>query len=364
MQLPPSLELLDGGLVRVGRRKLVYFAGCDYFRLSRHPVVRRALEAGLRQHGLTVAASRWTTGNHRLYAELEASLAAFFGAPAALLTGNGYAANGVAAQALRGEVSHAIIDAKAHPSLQDAARALDCPVIPFEHRDPASLAAALRRAHRPPKPLLLTDGLFAHDGALAPLPDYLRLLPPGGLVLLDDAHAAGVLGKRGQGMLEHFGLPRRRVIQTITLSKAIGVYGGAILCDARLRQKMVARSHLFAGSTPLPLPLAAAALAAVRLLKSGTRSRRRLAATVIRAKNELRSQGFVIPDTPAPIIAVAPRSAAEAASLKRRLLNRGIFPSFIRYPGAPKGGYFRFALSSEHSAAQVAALVEALGVRL
>src|SRR5439155_17340644 len=102
------------------------------------------------------------------------------------------------------------------------------------------------------KIILLTDGMFSHDGSAAPLAEYLTILPKDALILVDDAHGAGVLGKSGQGALEHAGVSRRRIIQTITLSKAFGIYGGAILGTARLREKIFCRSRMFIGSTPLP----------------------------------------------------------------------------------------------------------------
>lgn len=142
-------------------RKLIYFAGCDYFRLASHPRILDAVESGLRQYGLNVAASRLTTGQHQLYSKLEMELAKWFGAPAALLTGNGYATNSVAAQALTGEFTHIFIDSEAHVSLRDASRCLAAPVIDFAHCDPSDLVRRLARLRGRVKPLLLTDGVFS-----------------------------------------------------------------------------------------------------------------------------------------------------------------------------------------------------------
>ena len=116
--------------------------------------------------------------------------------------------------------------------------------------------------------MVLTDGMFSGDGSAAPLAEYLKILPKDALILVDDAHGAGVLGRTGKGAVEHAGVSRRRVIQTVTLSKAFGAYGGAILGTAKLRQRILDRSRMFVGSTPLPLPLANAALAGVRILQA------------------------------------------------------------------------------------------------
>jgi 8-amino-7-oxononanoate synthase len=142
---PEPLQQVDRTYVRVGRRKLSYFSGCDYHRLASHPAVIEALEAGLRKYGLNVAASRLTTGNHVLYQRLEDRLRKFFGVEAALSVSSGYLSNLIVAQALAGHFSHALIDKRSHTSLADAARLLDCPVLRFAHRDAADLAAAVRR---------------------------------------------------------------------------------------------------------------------------------------------------------------------------------------------------------------------------
>jgi 7-keto-8-aminopelargonate synthetase-like enzyme len=345
-------------------RKLSCFAGCDYFRLASHPAVLAAVQEGLEQEGLNVAASRLTTGNHPLYSRLEAALAEFFAAPAALAASHGYAANLMVAQALHDQFSHVLMDARAHPSLRDAARFFSCPVLEFKHRDPGDLARRLGRLRGRPKPILLTDGLFGQDGQVAPLREYLKVLPAQGQILVDDAHAAGVLGATGKGTLEYAGVSRRRVVQTVALSKGFGVYGGAVLCSRSLRQTIIRRSSLFAGSTPLPLPLVNAALQAIEILRRDQSLRCRLSHNVSYVQTSLRARGLVLPPTPGPIIALVPGRAAEAAAIRRGLLAHGVFPSFIRYPGGPGRGYFRFAISSEHSREQLDALVAGLQISL
>jgi 7-keto-8-aminopelargonate synthetase-like enzyme len=355
-----ELQQVDRTYVLWNKRRLSYFAGCDYFRLSSHPAILRALKQGLDQYGLNVAASRLTTGNHLLFTRLEEALAGFFAAPAALLAGSGYTANLIAAQSLRDDFSHILIDARAHLSLRDACRFFDRPPLEFKHRDPQSLARQLRRLPAKARPLVLTDGLFARDGEIAPLRDYLKILPAGGLILLDDAHAAGVIGASGQGTLEYAGLSRRRIVQTVTLSKAFGAFGGAILCGRSLRRKIIARSGMFAGATPVPLPLVNAALAGMDLLRRDPGLRSRLGRNLNYLKDALRAGGIASPPTPAPIVCIVPRDAAQTAALRRRLLARGVFPSFIHYPGQPEGGYYRFVVSSEHSIKQLDALLAAL----
>lgn len=355
--LPPPLQPVGRTKVHWGGRDLLYFGGCDYFRLSTHPAVRSVVRRSLSTLGLNVAASRLTTGNHALHLELEARLAQFFEVEAAALVPNGYLSNLAAAQALEGQFTCALLDERAHPSLVDASLALGCPVSRFRHRDPEDLARLLRALPHPSSPLILTDGVFGQDGALAPLGEYLELLPKDGRILVDDAHGVGVLGRYAKGTAQHFGVPVRRLVQCATLSKAFGVHGGVILGTRRLIEAVQRRSRVFAGSTPLPLPLAAGALAALVLVATDLKMRQRLAHSTALVKAALPTFGVAVHDNPAPIVSLEPKSTQQAARLERSLLAQRIYPSFIRYPGGPEAGFFRFAISSEHTPRELGRLV-------
>lgn len=319
------------------------------------------MRTGLQKYGLNVSASRLTTGNHELYELLEHRLANFFGAQSATLAANGYAPNLIVAQALARQFSHAIIDERAHGCLVDASLLLKCPVAKFKQRDAADFGRVIQRLRNKNfRPIVLTDGMFSHDGSIAPIKEYLALLPANGVLLLDDAHGAGVLGKNGRGTPEHAGVSSRQIIQTVTLSKAFGVYGGAVLGSRELREAIVAHSRMFVGNTPLPLPLAHGAIASVTILKSDKHLRERLLQNTAYVKQRLIARGLPVMDTPSPIVPFIARDAKQAAQLRRRLLACGIYPPFIRYPGGPATGYFRFVISSQHTRKQLDALVRAL----
>ena len=360
MKEPEQLRQVDKTHVLLKGRKLSYFSGCDYFRLASHPAIVEAARTAATRFGLSVSASRMTTGNHPLLAETEQALRLFFGAPDALLVPAGYFTNLIVAQALAGTFTHALIDESAHPALKDAAGMLGATILPFKHLQPADVARIIRETPTPARFILLTDGMFSNDGAAAPLREYLQALPASALLLVDDAHGAGVLGKTGRGTLEHCRVPRTRIIQTATLSKSFGAGGGVILASLALRRQIMGKSRLFIGSTPAPLPILAGALAASRLLRRRKSFLTQLHNNATRVKTALRNAGFPVPETPGPIIPIHPRSPSEATHLNRALLQAGILPPFIKYPGGPASGYFRFVISSEHTRPQLDTLLHVL----
>lgn len=348
-----SLQFVGLNEVRLRRRILVYFSGCDYFRLARDPRLARAAISSLKENGLNVAASRRTTGNHQIYAALESALAKFFDAESAVVLPDGYFAPIAAAQALAGEFTHALVDELAHGALLDAAKMLDCPVKQFKHRNPGELAKLIAKCGRDSRPIVLTDGMYGHDGSVAPLRDYLKILPARGLLLVDDAHGVGVLGATGKGALEHEGANRQRIIQCATLSKALGAYGGVVLGSGALREKILTRGRAFIGTTPLPPPLAGAALAALKLLQREPVRRKKLYENLSYIRGQLRAGGWNLAETPGPIVRLPELNEMEVTELKSRLLAAGIYPPFLKYGNASAGGYFRLVISSGHTRAQL-----------
>ncbi len=364
LELPSAIRP-DGRVhVRSRGRRLLFFGGCDYFRLSSHPAVLEAAAQTLALGGLNVAASRMTTGNHPVYERLERSLARHFRAETAVLASSGYATALLVAQALAGSVTHVLLDEKAHGCLRDAAQWLNLPTHLFRHRDAEDLQTRLAQLPTTAQPLVATDGMFAADGALAPLRELQAVLPKNAWLWIDDSHGAGALGNHGRGTLEELGFvpvgSSRRLVRTLTLSKALGCYGGAVLCSRPLRNRIVERSRCFTGNTPLPPLCAAAALTAIDLLRRDKTLRRRLRDNTARLRSALAAEGWPVADSPSPVLALTTNSVSATERLRRRMLKAGIFPSFIRYPGGPRGGFLRLAVSSEHRAEEIDRLVHSL----
>lgn len=357
--LAQPMRRIGATRVLLGTRELEYFAGCDYLGLSWEPKLLAAVANAVLGEGLGVGASRRTTGNHPLYGELERALQRYFGVRAALLTGTGYTANWVAAEAMAGRFSHVLIDERSHMSLQQAAWVMGAKIQRFRHRDPEDLERVQRRLPAGSGIVLMTDGVFARDGSVAPLREYRKRLRPSAWLWVDDCHGVGVLGRRGRGSVEFEGVLAERLIQTLTLSKAFGVQGGVILGDSDVIEAAMERSSCFAGSTPLALPLAAGALFSVTQLASDPLRRERLMSHTKQVKARLVSSGLLDVATPGPMFFVdaSPRLAGR---MKRHLLNQGILPPWIHYPGGPASGYFRFALCSEHTPQSVETLLEVL----
>lgn len=359
--LPPRLQAVGRTeVLDVDGRTFVYFGGCDYYRLTSDSRILRAMQRTLATNGASVSASRMTTGNHALYEKLEQELASFFDAESAVLMPNGYSANLALGQALSTRFSAALIDQQAHGSLWDAMRFFECEVASFPHRDVAALGKAFKGVRDPSRVVVVTDGLFPRNGAIAPLAHYLRMLPRTAMLWVDDAHAAAVLGTKGQGTVEAEEISRARVIQTITLSKGFGAYGGAILGARSVVNRVVRQSRFFAGSTPVPLPCAAAAREALRIHIRDATLRQRLFRNVGLLWGQLSAAGFAQPPEMTPILAFEAVRATDATVVQRQLKAAGIYPSFIRYGAERARGFFRFVICSEHTGAQLRTLGEVI----
>jgi len=332
--------------VRFRGRILLAFAGSDYLRRSWSPSLRAALARALTRWGPDAAASRVTTGNLPVYDAAETALARFAGTAEAVLTSSGYTAPLVAAQALAPDLDTVWIPKNTHPCLHDAARLTGLPVAIVSPGKPAP--------SKPRNPALFLEGLGALTGRVPPLRDWLDWLPASGRVLLDDAHGIGTLGQRGRGIAEHLGIADRRIVLAFTLSKAFGLAGGVVAGPRGTAQAVWKHSRLQRASTPVPPPYAAVVPAATAwMTRHGQGRRRRLAGLTARLAASIPAVGG---DHAGPVFLVIPRSRKARARLHGALLDAGIFPSFIRYPGVPGDGAFRFAVGVLHTAGDIDSL--------
>ncbi|WP_030104862.1 aminotransferase class I/II-fold pyridoxal phosphate-dependent enzyme [Actinoalloteichus caeruleus] len=324
---------------RDGAEAVLDLAGNDYLGLSRHPAVIEAAEAALRRWGAGSTGSRLVTGSTTAHAALEEEIADFCGAEAAVVLSSGYLANLAALTALATPNTRVVVDAYNHASLVDGARLARGRTVPFAHADVAAAEEALatnpsRRA------LVVTDSVFSVDGDLTDLGALAASCSRfGAALLVDDAHGLGVVGPGGQGAVAAAGLAGRPdVVVTATLSKALGGQGGVVLGSRTVVRHLVETARPFLFDTALAPASAAAALAALRVL----RAEPGLAARVRLRSAEL-SRGLVAAGLPAStpagaVVSVRAPGPRAAAAWAERCREAGVAVGCFRPPSAPDGG--------------------------
>jgi 8-amino-7-oxononanoate synthase len=352
----------DTAEIELDGRRCVDFCSNDYLGLAAHPRVTEAFIAAAREHGVGARASHLISGHQDGHEALEEALATFTGRERALLFSTGYMANLGLATAVVNKGGLVIGDHLNHASLIDAGRIARAELAWYPHGDAAALEDRFAAGTQGPA-LVLTDGVFSMDGDLAPLPalaDACRR--HGALLAVDDAHGLGVLGAKGGGSLEHFGLSAREVPALVgTLGKAFGSFGAFVAGDAALIETLVQRARTYIYTTALPVAVAAATLAALEVSVAESWRRERVLALTRRFRSLAAAAGLPLAESTTPIQPVLLGGADAAVTASRRLLDRGFFVAAIRPPTVPAGSSrLRVALSAAHRDADVEGLVAAL----
>ena len=358
-----EVEHADGVHLRIDGRDLVSFASNDYLGLAQHPEVVRALQDAANRWGVGSTAAHLLGGHRGPHADLEREVAHWLGYESALLFSTGYLANlGVIAGLMhRGDVC--VQDKLNHACLIDAATLAGCDLRRYPHNDVDAAARQLDAAGAAPG-LLATDGVFSMDGDLAPLRELAGLARARGtLLFVDDAHGFGVLGAAGQGSPEHLGLTAHDVpLRMVTLGKAVGCGGALVLGSRDLIEALVQFARPFVYTTALPPAMAAAASAAIAVLRREPERRAHLRALMARFRAGAKQLGYTLMDSVTPIQPLWIGDTAAAVSLSQALMWRGYYVPAIRPPTVPAGGArLRVTLSAAHTEAQVDALLDALG---
>lgn len=349
------LESAPGPRVRHAGRDLLLLASGDYLGLAADARVRAGAAQALAAFGAGCGGSRLTTGTLPLHGRLEQALAAFGGSEAALLFSSGYAANAGLLPALCGKGDVIFSDALNHASIIDGCRLSGAAVVVYAHNDMADLDRLARR-HAGRRRLVVSDAVFSMDGDVVDLPGLLEVAARHGLLsVLDEAHALGVVGRTGRGIVEHFGLTGAGPdVFTGSLSKALGADGGYVRGPARLLEYLRHGGRSFVFSTALSPAPVGAALAALDILRDEPRRVARLRDNAAFFRARLREHGLEAPGESAivPLMAGDERVAVAAA---RRLREAGILISAIRYPTVARGAArLRAALRADHAHADLA----------
>jgi 8-amino-7-oxononanoate synthase len=284
------------------------------------------------------------------------------GSEAVLLFNNGYTANVGILSSLMGEGDTVFSDALNHASLIDGCRLSRAEVRVFRHRDAGHLRTLLDQAHGTGKRLIVTDGLFSMDGDLAPLPDLAALARTYDcLLMVDEAHALGVLGPTGRGAAEAFGVEEAVDLSVGTLGKALGSFGAFVACSGVVRDFLINHARSLIYSTSLPPPVLAAAAAALEIVQTEPERREGLRENARRFGTVLREMGFSAPDPLTHIQCLVTGDERRAMHLSERLLRQGIYAQGIRPPTVPPGtARIRFSLMATHTHEDVDTALEAI----
>lgn len=334
---PRVLDSGAGPRVTVNGAEVILLCSNDYLGLAGHPAVQAAAAEAAGQWGAGSGASRLVSGSMTPHQQLEAELAQFKGHEACVLFGSGYLANigVIAALADHGDVI--LSDALNHASIIDGCRLARAETIVYEHRDLDSLAAGLKRADGR-RAVIVTDAVFSMDGDLAPLRDIVDLARRHrAQVIVDEAHATGVVGPGGRGLVAALGLESEIDVVIGTLSKALGSYGAFACCNTTVAQFLVNRARTFIYSTALPPPAVAAAQASLAILRDAPEIVDRLRTNARTLSGLLAASGLAVATTDIPIIPVITGDPHHATALSDEALRNGVFAQAIRPPTVPAG---------------------------
>jgi len=361
-----EIESPAGTAMQYAGRTLHNFSSNDYLGLAGEPFLREAAKAAIDEYGVGSGASRLVCGTLPPHVRLEQALAAFKRTEAALAFSSGYAAAVGTLGALAGKNDVLIIDKLVHASLVDGMRLSGATTRVFRHNDTAQLEHHLqwaRESYPEARIIVVTESVFSMDGDRAPLAQIVELKERyDALLLVDEAHAVGVIGQHGRGLADKLGLAHRIDIQMGTLSKALGVSGGYIAGSRTLIDLLLNRARSLIYSTAPPPALAAAACAALNFMQSDAGEARR-----IQLWENLKHlaaglpAGLTPPKLQSPIVPVILGAEEAATAASRTLFERGFFIPAIRYPTVPRGAArLRLTLSAAHSREAIDALNKAL----
>ncbi len=337
-KVPRILNSPAGGRVQMDGREVINLSSNNYLGLANDPRVRQAAEEAIERWGVGAGAVRWIGGTMEVHDELERKLAEFKHVDSVLVFTGGFTANSGCIPAVVTKDDVIISDELNHASIIDGVRLSAASYKKSEgwvyaHKDMDALEDCLKRAQGFKKRMIITDGVFSMDGDIAPLPEIVALAEQyDAFVMVDDAHASGVLGKNGAGTASHFGLYGRVDIQLGTLSKALGVIGGYIAGSHELKDWLINRGRPYLFSTAHPPMVAAALIKALEIMQTDPTPMERLWANARRWKEMLNEAGFDTMGSETPITPVYVGDEGAAQRMERMLWDEGVYALAIVYP--------------------------------
>ncbi|MFY9234783.1 MAG: glycine C-acetyltransferase [Fimbriimonadaceae bacterium] len=342
-KVPKILESPAGGRVTMNGKEVVNLSSNNYLGLADHPKVKQAAIEAIEKWGVGAGAVRWIGGTMSVHDELEERLAKFKHVEAVLVFTSGFTANSGTIPAVTTANDVIISDELNHASIIDGVRLSQAKYKKSEgyvyaHKDMGQLEEILNKTQDFEKRMIITDGVFSMDGDVAPLPRIVELAEKyNAFVMVDDAHASGVLGKNGAGTTSHFDLYGRVDIQLGTLSKALGVVGGYIAGSAKLKDWLINRGRPYLFSTAQPPAVAAALIAALDVMETDPGPMTRLWDNTRWWKQQLQAAGFDTMGSETPITPVLVGGEREAQEMERMLWDEGVYALAIAYPTVARG---------------------------
>jgi 7-keto-8-aminopelargonate synthetase-like enzyme len=358
------MTLLNSGIgnyVISNGNKYSYFGGNDYLGLANHPDIKYSSVQSIEKYGVNFSASRLTTGTSDIHLELESNLAVFKGKQDAVIFASGYQGNRILFEILKNRYSSVFIDELAHPSIIDGIPKDIGDIRFYEHCSANNLEKQLDDL-KGSKPLIITDGVFALTGEIAPLDQIYPLVERyNGILIVDDAHSTGILGETGKGTPEHFKLPDSdSIFQSETMSKALGSYGGFIAGSYDLTGSIREKAPIYQASTALPPPLVAASLASLKIIQANPEIRKQLLEKAGTLRKAIIGLGYQTTQVITPIIPLMFSGLNKAINLSLFLENHGIIVPFINYPVKQVNHMLRISISATHTNYQIELLIELL----
>ncbi|MHB8761948.1 MAG: aminotransferase class I/II-fold pyridoxal phosphate-dependent enzyme [Coriobacteriia bacterium] len=361
------IESESDSRVLVDGRELVMLGSNNYLGLTTHPHVRERTAEALARYGTSCTGSRLLNGNLDIHEQLEHRLAEFVGKEACLVFSTGFGANIGTISAVVGRHDTVVIDKDDHASIYDGCKLSYGKVERFEHNDVASLRAALERASGNGNGhggmLVVVDGVFSMEGDIAPLPEMIPVLKEfGARLMVDDAHASGVLGPKGDGTAAHFGVTKDADLIMGTFSKSFASLGGFIAGDALVIDFIKHNSRPFIFSAAMAPPSVGACLGALDVMEAEPRHRERLWEVVRMMQRGYRELGFNTGTSETPVIPIILGDEMLVFEFWRRLLEAGIFVNPVRPPAVPQGrALLRTSYMATHTDAQMEFVLETFG---
>jgi glycine C-acetyltransferase len=349
-------------------RRVINLASNNYLGLCNHPKLEEAAIRAIREHGVGSGAVRTIAGTMKIHIELEEKIAAFKNVEACVVFQSGFTANAGTVGSILGKEDFILSDELNHASIIDGARLSKAKIKVFRHKDVAHCEELLAEvANEPGRKLVISDGVFSMDGDIGPV-DQLAALAEryGAIMMVDDAHASGVLGRNGRGSVDHFNVHGMVDVQVGTLSKAIGALGGYVCGSRDLIDFLYHRARPFLFSTSHPPSVAATCIAAFDILESEPDRIERLWSNTEYFKAELADAGFDIggrstPASETPIIPIIVGDGAKTMEFSRALFAEGLMATGIAFPTVPEGkARVRLIMTSEHTRAELDQALEIL----